>query len=248
MLKKTPIDRIRFAVRATPDKCSAAWVIFSHGDDIYVGNRALSGVVKTSLHKDRNCHVAIEDRVARQIRAQGGQLSDRHHVRWQRNVTPAIGAVHVLSVYFPTQFLWKPEPKQEPGKTIDLLRAAPLGEMLEVAIFYARVAEAQAIASFARGGYPLYSMALSTGETAWTVVRYRPFDPRIVPDPRSAQRFARTYSRRALAMQPGERMEGLTALVCFDPVPPQNTVIVMEVGPMTLTKNTAPAQSQADAQ
>jgi hypothetical protein len=88
------------------------WAAFGSGNEYYIGARHAMGSSKISLHQSGICRIALTEKHFAALPAEGlTQPSDRVMVKWKRQPTPEIGAAHVASIIFPTEFLKLREPQ-----------------------------------------------------------------------------------------------------------------------------------------
>ena len=78
--------------------------------------------------------------------------ADRASVKWRRLPAPTDGAIHVVSLIFPTDYLRLPLLEASYKKPVLIIDAAPPGKAIEVAFFFSREAEATVEQKFLRIG------------------------------------------------------------------------------------------------
>lgn len=122
--------------------------------------------MKFSLHDRENCRLAFTKEGTPAMRQQGLDVpKNRAVVEWYRNPAPENGAVHVVSLIFPTDYLRLPPP--EGKKPIFQFAAAPPGKAIEFDFFFSREAEATLEGKLLQIGMPLVRTTLDNGETVF---------------------------------------------------------------------------------
>lgn len=197
-----PLDKFRFAVERD-GQFSQMWFMHVRGSDVYLGALPTQGAVKVTLHASRECHVKAHEPSGETI------LS-----RWRRAATPADGAVHVLSVDFPTDltFRWGPMRRLRPNRKALTISAAPPGHSVEFALFYSREPPTTLEPKLAGFGTPSISADMPSGEYVSVVVRHgRPFDPARVP------LDGRTMAGTIPVLAPGQALENASMVAWSEP-------------------------------
>ena len=132
------LDKIRFLiVDEDGDLRSSAWFITSESGSLYVAPKALGSAMKLSLHpKGRSidghdCQFGLARHSMKRHRELG--YSPPAPMRWTRPEPPEVGALHVASILFPTDYLTEKmgEP-QEDGKLKFALPLPPPGHVIEL--------------------------------------------------------------------------------------------------------------------
>lgn len=175
------IDKIRLFVADAENRArSDLWFIHSHGEHVYAAPQKLGGQLKLSLHPagaaGDGCDCQFgHPRTHADLQVSLG-FSPMRPLRWNRPATPPTGAVHVVSILFPTDHLgFAPQPPND-GKTKLALPAAPPGQAVEAGLFISRQLPSSLEESFIKAGAtPLIYMDLPNGEFVSLVVRHRPF-------------------------------------------------------------------------
>ena len=132
--------RVRFAVRSPDERYSAAWVTTDTKSGFYIGARSVMGTFKISLHTSGKCRLALE-KTYFDFAVDRGLIpaeEDRAWVKWWRSPTPSVGAVLVVGLVFPTDFLHLDAPTATAEKPFVFLQAAPQGKAVEIGFFYSR--------------------------------------------------------------------------------------------------------------
>jgi len=102
------------------------WTAFGTGNEYYIGARHVMGSTKISLHQSGICRVALTEKHFNALPGDGlTQPPDRAMVKWKRPPTPDVGAAHVASIIFPTEFLRLAEPQGTRKKPLIIFGAAP---------------------------------------------------------------------------------------------------------------------------
>src|SRR5689334_19070976 len=161
-------EKFRFVVGTLSGLYSAAWFSRGSGNSYYIGARPFGGTMKISLHDDENCRLAFTKPGIAAMKRQGLDVSDnRAFVEWYREPAPEDGAVHVVSLIFPTDHHRLPAPGAKYRKPVLIIDAAPPGKAIEVGFFFSREPQATVEAKFLQIGMPLVRTTLDNGETVW---------------------------------------------------------------------------------
>lgn len=182
-------DRFRFCVQDDQGRIrSSHWFVSHARDNLYLGASVLGGRFKVSLHPPGaasdgcDSQVGFTRRYAEQASAEG-ITNIMRPIRWKRANTPDVGALHVVSIAFPTDFLLvshaAPEKKQvrfafptaSSGKAtcVDVLLSRRSPETLEDALIHA-------------GFSPVAWIGLPQGDYAIVAGRTVNFAPANIPD------------------------------------------------------------------
>lgn len=225
------IDKFRFFIRDEEDRQrSSVWFAHHRGNDVYVGTLTLGGHLKLSLHRDQTCQCGLVRSYRDKLYCDG--LAAPRLVRWSRPQTPERGAVHVASIFFPTDFLRGEGVANSPGKLKISLPMAPSGQATEVGFFYSFEQPDDLEPQFVRQpATPILYMTLPSGEYVSIVVRHVPFNALLVPD------FSRIGSKfRPLdgAPQQGGLIHNAHAILFGDHSHEQPGFSIMEVNGLTV--------------
>src|SRR5262249_35439214 len=128
--------------------------------------------------------------------------ADRVSVKWRRSPAPESGAIHVVSLILPTDYLRLAPPESTYKKPVLIIDAASPGKAIEFGFFFTREPEATVEAKFRQIGMPLVRTALITARRfGLSPVRQsligRPFRQRIGGQRASASMTARHSSPKA---------------------------------------------------
>ena len=209
-------DKIRFVV-GIPGGCySGVWSAWGNKNDYYLGSRGALWSLRISLHKSLICRLAFTEKQMALLKEQElNAPTDRAIVKWRRVPAPVEGAVHVVSVIFPTDYLRLPPPE---GTSTLILRfnAAPPGKAVEFSFFFSREAEATLEAKLLRIGMPLVWTSLDNGETVSIVAREMEFDRTIIPSEARLAESLRFYDKAAFLDEGGE-LNNLTGMLWNKP-------------------------------
>jgi hypothetical protein len=183
------INRLRFGVGGDSQPRSSIWTAWGDKREYYLGVENLTGSIKASFHRDGRCHVKFRENYWWALRNKGLFVPRNPKITaWRRPPTPDSGAVHVASVLFPRDFIKvdaEPNARQDGwwADPVFYFAHAPAGEAVEFLLFYTKTPEAieQALAQI---GKPLFYTTLdSSDESVSIVVRTRPFDAAVIPQP-----------------------------------------------------------------
>jgi hypothetical protein len=227
--------RLRFAISGPNSKYSGGWCAFGHGNDFYLGARSVLGSIKISLHASGICRVALTERQIALMRAQGLELpNDRALLKWRRAASPDVGAVHVVSLIFPTVHLQSDSPQATHKKPVLIIGDGIPGKAVEVRIFFSRESLKTLEGKLSAVGMPVCYTSLANGETVSMVVRQVDFDPSVLPTLEMLNKAGiRLLNRDAVA---DTKMSGLMAAFFNDPNDGE-TLQLVEIGGITLTQS-----------
>jgi hypothetical protein len=88
---------IRIVVGTAPGPRSGMWLIFTHGDDIYVQSNGMRKDIKTSLHKSGVGHTAFTESGTARWKPDG----DRYMAKWGEPEEFAPGGRTLLGIVLP---------------------------------------------------------------------------------------------------------------------------------------------------
>jgi hypothetical protein len=229
-------SKFRFAIEAEGGRCSRPWCIWSRKDDVYIASSGIGGQLKLSLHSKGYCQLAMTSEYYRSLPPIiKSKLPGRVIEKWQRPATPEHGAIHVLSLLFPTNFLTGPQLKGSHGKPLTLFPAAPSGHALELGVFYSQEEPQQLGERFGLIGIPFLWVALTGGEHVSIVLRSRVFDGAPLGGERHVGSDIRPLGETLGQMTKGQKLSDLTALVALHST--SEARIFAEVSGVSLTKN-----------
>jgi len=222
----------RFAVGSPEFGHSATWTAFGSGSEYYIGARNVMGLTKISLHSSGICRVALTDTQFKALAEQGlVQPPDRAFVKWNRKPTPIIGAHHVVTVVFPTDYLKLPKPQGTVKKPLLIFDAAPAGKAVEVGFFYSREEQWTLEAKFSRIGKAVICTTLDNGDTVSLVTRITDFDRSVLPSQDQMDRARSTMLTKELHNIDDEH----TGMFWNKP-DDGGTLMLIEVGGITLRR------------
>lgn len=166
------LDKFRFGVEREDLGFSNIWYAEQRGGDVYISARGTRGTTQISLHASGICHVK-------------GRFADGNRTlsRWRRASSPVSDAVHVLSVDFPSDFVykWKSLEKLKLNRKLFTMTAAPPGHAVEFGFFYSREAPPMLEPRLTAKGFPIVYMDLPSHEYVWVVARLTKFNPARFP-------------------------------------------------------------------
>lgn len=235
-LERFSRTNLRFAV-CGPKGHSSSWTAFGHGNDYYIGARGLMGSQKISLHASGICRVAMTDQFYSSLPAKGlVQPLDRVSVKWTRPETPIVGAVHVASIVFPSDFLVQAKrPEGTYRKPLIIFGDVPPGKAFEFGFFYSREGIDDLRDRFLSVGKPLCSSKLADGTTVSLVSRVIDFDRSALPPPVQLT-AAPGHILPKEAADPHFEQKGLTAHFWNQPEDGK-ALMMYEIGGISLRRN-----------
>jgi hypothetical protein len=224
---------IRFAVGSPEFGYSATWTAFARRNEYYIGARNVMGLTKISLHSSGICRVALTDTQFRALAEQGlEQPPDRAFVKWNKKSTPLVGAHHVFTVVFPTDYLKQPKPQGTVKKPLVIFGAAPAGKAVEVGFFYSREDQRTLEAKFDRIGRAVICTTLDNGDTVSLVKRVADFDRSVLPSQDKMDR-----ARATMLTKDMHNVEDEHTGMFWNKPDDGGTLILIEVGGITLRRN-----------
>jgi hypothetical protein len=232
-----PDFKFRFAVGDPEHNFSTTWSAFGHRNEYYLGARAFMGSTKISLHNSGTCRVAIIDTQFEELAIRGlPRPADRALTKWKRKPTPDVGAVHVASVVFPTDYLKKTDtPIGTAKKPLTIFSPAPSGSAVEVGFFYSREPAEALEPKLVKIGKPLIRATLDNGESVSIVVRQAKFDPAFLPTREKSEGIKKLVH---VVIPVGAEMSDLTAAVWNSPADDgTGCLYIVEVGGVAARRN-----------
>ena len=229
------LDKIRFAIGSKTQRHSSSWAITFNKSDVYVGARYVMGTMKISLHESGHCKLALDRKHWQHLADLGIAVrNDWAFVRWKKSPTPVSGAVHVMSVTFPSDFQLLNAPRVRENKPVIYLEPAPTGQAIEVGLFYSKEPPASLGAKLEKTGLPMFNAQLENGEFVSVVGRVVRFD--------KTQYEGLSGTAKPLAKdvvpEPGEEVRDLSATL-FNKPKDFETLLVTEVTGFTLRRGAA---------
>lgn len=183
------MDKCRIFICDDQDRIrSRCWYFQSSRDQVYMGPDVTGKTSKLSFHaNDGSSRDGCDSqwgltRAYAETELRSGTARVLKPVRWKRPTTPAVGAIQVASILFPTDFLRGTIPPFKPGrKRIALPLAAP-GHAIEIGIFYSHDEPLVVKTNLSNiGGTTLGYISLSSGENVTIAARGVPFEPTAIP-------------------------------------------------------------------
>lgn len=182
MSRQMKKNKTRFAIGRKGAGHSSVWAAWDQGSEFYIAGVSMIGNSKISLHKSGICRIGLHEDAYNDLPKKGlKQPPDRAFTKWRRLPTPDQGAVHVLSLIFPTDFLRLQEPTYNRKKPVLIMEAAPAGSAVQVGFFYSKENGKPMEEKLLQVGHPLFYFALKNGETVWLVAKAIPFDSSSLP-------------------------------------------------------------------
>jgi hypothetical protein len=193
-------DKLRIFISDDIDRArSQCWYFHSKGDDVYIGPEATGGTAKLSLHGNNapsNDGCNSQWGLIGDYRKKEAKFTNRplRPLRWKRPKTPPMGAIHVASILFPTDFLCGVIRAFKPGRTRVALPMAPPRHAIEVSVIYSLEEPSNIAAEMTKAGITfLGHFHLPCGGIVAVSACEVPFDPALVPPPSALGRgFALT--------------------------------------------------------
>jgi hypothetical protein len=197
------VDKLRFGAKAGDGRCSALWIAFTKGSDLYLGARSVAAKLKLSLHADGNCHIAVDYNYYRRLPDVGvPRPPDRHFARWRMPAMSDSGAVHVASVIFPTRFLRTGAPL-ELNKSV-FWEGSPDRGALEVGFFYGK----HLLDQRSVGPAVLrFRTSLSDGRVVMVITRCTDFAEERILEQSCGQHRMYAFSPELWALSPGQELK-----------------------------------------
>lgn len=230
-------DALRFFVADEDDRPrSSLWRAFSHKDDVYLAPRNIAGALKLSVHRDGNCQYGTTAPYFRKAKERGIEEFPSL-TRWRRPSTPEVGAVHLASILFPTDFL-RSTTIAKPTKLKVALPLAPPGHAIEVMLLYANVEPSVAENLLRNRGIAAFGfMTLLCGEIAILAARQVPFEAEFIPDLKSI-----AGQMRPLLGAPAldEKMSGLHAVLMHKKPADGDVIHLTEINGFTVGRVRSP--------
>ena len=229
--------QFRFAVGSPETGYSAPWLAFPNNNDFYIGSRCFLGSLKISLHASGINRVALTEGHMVRMREQGLALpQDRAFVKWKRPAVPEVGAVPIVVLTFPTNFLRSPEPPGTARKPLVTFASAPPGKAVQVGFFLSRETPINLEPKLLTIGYPLLRTEFDDGSSISIVAREADFDDKVLPASDRLRGNLKPLDREG-QVAPGSTRKDLTMMIWNAPKDGEH-LDVIEVGGVTLENNT----------
>lgn len=178
------LDKFRFGVHSDAG-FSDIWFAKQQKNDVYISARTARGTTRISLHESGICHV--------KGRTGNGELTLS---RWRRRSAPEVGAVHALSVEFPTDFIfrWKQLENLKSREKVCTITAAPAGFSVEYRFLLSRELPSSFETKLSPQEFPVILMTLPSGEFVWVVAVLSKFESSRIPSgPKSVSGFTSDF-------------------------------------------------------
>ncbi len=225
--------KTRFAVGKKGAGHSSVWAAWDQGSEFYIAGLSMIGNAKISLHKSGICRFALTETAYNELPRKGlVQPQDRAFTKWKRQPTPDKGAVHVLSLIFPTDFLRLAEPPENPKKPVVIFEPPPAGSATQIGFFFSREGDSME-EKFLAVGHPMFRFDLRNGEFVWLVVKPIAFDKSLLPN-RPLSLTRESLLDPAALVEPGTQKKDLTAIFWNSPKE-GDPFYVWEVGGATIS-------------
>jgi len=240
ILMDNKIDKFRFFIIDDDNNYrSSIWFISSKKDSIYISAKTMGGSLKLSIHPDnskdnKNCQVGITSDYVKRLRDEG--YNPLKSLRWTRPSTPDKGAVCVVSIEFPTDYLKADIPKAQ-GEDVKkkmkfALPIAKPGCAVRVDVFYSKEQPDDLLKSFEKLNITMLGyITLSNNEFVLVVAHHILFDPRMIPDIKS--RFGTPLDG---APAPGQSIKNAHAIMWTEPKD-GSLIILSEINGFTVHNN-----------
>jgi hypothetical protein len=151
---------LRFAIKKDGKVGSAIWYVWKKKDDIYIAQDKIGGYVKTSLHSNRHCRVAITKENYTPITGKTYSGSRPVITSWDRPETNTDGYVICVSILFVPELL-SPHDVVYDRDTIEI-ESPCSGKAISVDMVFTRLAPERIAPNPSQG--VLGHTQLSTGE------------------------------------------------------------------------------------
>lgn len=238
MLEKLDrLDKIRFFVVDEENKAvSSVWFMQGEGRGAYVAPSTLGSSLKLSFHPPGgsrdgcDCQFGHPRNYAEGATAKG--FVPMRPLRWQRRLTPDSGAIHIASIFFPTEHLMSAPQPLPNGKIRFALPRAPQGMATEAGLFLSKEHPNELEQKFvAKGGMPLAYSDFPGDEFMSLVVRHSACPP--LPD--IHQGNDANFRLLDGAPKAGDVVQG-RAIMCSDVPQDGSAFLLVEIGPLTVSR------------
>lgn len=169
------------------------------------------------MHASGAVRFALAEKYASRLATTEQVNPDRALLKWRRPSTPERGAVHALTLAFPTDYLLarRPATMGTETKPVIALPPAPAGQALEVGLFYSREEPASLEEKLASAGLPLGYNSLPSGEIVSIVLRNAPFTTDVTA--RLGARRLTLLNDELTKQAIGQSLDDLSAFLLNDP-------------------------------
>ena len=231
------LDKIRFFIVDEDGKAvSSVWFMQGQGQGVYVAPSNLGANLKLSFHPTGgsqdgcDCQFGHPRRYAENATAKG--FYPMRPLRWRRSPTPSSGALHIASIFFPTNDLMSAPQPPPNGKIKFALPRAPRGMATEAGLFISREHPDQLEKKFLNlGAMPLAYSDFPGDEFVSLVVRHAecPIIPKI------EQQMNNGFVILEGAPPPGQHVNARAVIASDVPVT-GGAFLLAEIGPVALTR------------
>lgn len=237
MDKLDRLDKIRFFVVNEDGKAvSSVWFMQGQGQGVYVAPSSLGANLKLSFHPPGgsqdgcDCQFGHPRSYAENATAKG--FNPMRPLRWRRSPTPSSGALHIASIFFPTNDLMSAPQPPPNGKTRFALPRAPGGMATEAGLFLSQEHPNQLEEKFLNlGAMPIAYSDFPGDEFVSLVVRHTecPIIPKI------EQQMNKGFVLFEGPPQSGQAVNA-RAVVASDVPVTGGAFLLAEIGPIALTR------------
>ena len=205
--------RIRLVAENSKGHFSSTWMFWGHRSDFYFGSKNLLSSLKVSLHENGIWYVSYDKEHFQSKKRLGIMIPSRTVHEWALPVSGTIGAVHVASLFLPSDYCHS-EPLSERAKSNTLVLGLEDGSTAEIGVFFSYEEQLALEQKFLQFGKPIVIATLDNKLRVSIVVRSRRFDPSVLPSDEQLR-----YSKLILLHQPGEiaGTNNLNAMLWNDP-------------------------------
>lgn len=163
---------MRWAIGSPEGPRSSVWRLWGNKKgDFYLATRSLGHTLKTSLHRDGNCHTGYTKSYFETLQASPQTPSIRHWDKWR---LPEVALVQALKIVVPTQELRAF--KSSDDNQIRWIQAPPNDHLTVVTLLVAQMGhELQTMPGAKQGTKPI-GIIRTLVRTAWVVYTQHPID------------------------------------------------------------------------
>jgi hypothetical protein len=239
-------DKLRLFIRDAQNRPrSQCWYFSSYNNSIVIGPEPTGGTLKLSFHASdgqshdgRNSQWGLITDYREEEERLFGKQTVLQPIRWIRPETPSVGAAHVASILFPTDFLdgtikpFKPLNKQDQKRIA--LPLAPSGHAIEVGVFFSFEDPLTIIVRSDAGDTCIGYRSLPGGEYVAFAAREVPFNPAsILP----ASDLGRAFQALSGAPKVSEAIDNCSAILLHDNPADGEAAFLVEINGATIKRN-----------